>query len=213
MAKELRNLVIVLFSIVSNFSHAGYSGVWADDCDNGKSYFILSRNHDSGPYQVILCAGFSCIPMPGMKKPTTLFDDPVFKIISEQKLELKGKTYLKCNEFQEAHFAPIKREDIDKYLIGDWVQVAQMSKGIEEPIKDDYYKNSVWNVTDVSIASSRDEKESWRRDYKLIDELIAIYHEGKVWRHYKILGVNNERLYLSELERPSEAIRVFMRKQ
>jgi len=212
MKHLFRSLAIILCGLIPVSSYGGYSGVWADNCKNGKDSFILSRNHDSGPYQVMFCSGFKCIPMPGMRKPTTLADDPAFKIVSENEIVLKEKTYFKCHEIQEAHFNPINHSDIKKYIIDNWEQVAQMSKGVEGPVKSYHYKNTQWNISNQSIVSSRNSKVNWNRDYKLKNDMLAIYNEGKLWRHYIILSISNERLYLSELERPSEAIRIFERK-
>jgi hypothetical protein len=151
--------------------------------------------------------------MPGMRKAITLENEPAIKIVHENEMVLKGKTYHKCRTIHEPNFEEINLDDINKNLIGTWVQVAQMRNGVEGPVSSYYYHNVLWDISTQTISSKHKDKVNWTRSYSLDGKMIVIYiKENRPWRHYNILRINKKRLYVSEIERPSEAIRIFEKK-
>lgn len=210
----MKNTILTALLVSTAFmpvpSYASLTGIWFDNCENPKDGFVLSRSHDSGPYAVLFCAS-KCIPMPGMKKPTMVYGDPAFDSVNESDIVLKGKNYTKCSDLTLAHFEPLDSKSVEQFLKGTWIQLAKVTGNVESPITGSDLNNKMV-VDETSITStSGNGKKATTMKFKVTDGVIAIVNNGEFISVFEILSVNESKLYLSDVNRPGEAIRVYTR--
>ena len=212
--KHVTSYAVLLIAVtMPSIAISSLAGAWAEDCNNSKNGIIIEKAVAGNLYQLIGCASFKCILLPGKEKPTPIYGDIDFSDISDKKITFRGKRLKKCMEFKEINYEKFDLSEVSRNIIGKWkeVSVARIGKTFYDPDGRVFDFRNDGKLVSISRGNGGNLASRGRELKYSTEGNSIIIKNGNKKRILLILSITNEELIVTFSDIPGSGAIKFQR--